>query len=265
MSYAQGMDLSLRWRSKSVVVERWLTEGKITPGGPICEVRADGELVTIFDTKLQPADLGGVVGAYVRVGKEVGPAGYLLEIHSHGGHGTHPEQARLQPLGRTRLVAREKYPSVFLNYRRADAEAHTGRLHEVLQRRYGDEQVFMDQFSIRPGEVSAWTMQQAVARCDVMVSVIGPNWLTIEDKRGAKKLEDKWDFVRREICAALDRSIPIVPLLVGGAQVLTHDAGLYHYELQGLEQLQFHHVTTKHWSADVEAVIEEIDRQLAAG
>jgi hypothetical protein len=74
-------------------------------------------------------------------------------------------------------VRRARYPRIFLNYRRADSEAFVGRLHEGLVRIYGEGDVFMDQFSIQPGELFAWTVQQAVVHSSVMISVIGPNWM----------------------------------------------------------------------------------------
>ena len=35
-------------------------------------------------------------------------------------------------------------PGIFISYRREDAPGHAGRLYDVLSRRFGEEQVFMD-------------------------------------------------------------------------------------------------------------------------
>jgi TPR repeat protein len=58
----------------------------------------------------------------------------------------------------------------------------------------------------------------AVGRCDVLLAVIGEQWLQASvpgsDRR---RLDDPRDFVRIEIEAALKRGIPVIPVLVGRA------------------------------------------------
>jgi hypothetical protein len=44
--------------------------------------------------------------------------------------------------------------------------------------------------------------------CDVMVTLIGPDWLDAADPSGNRRLESPTDFVRQEIAAALKRNIP---------------------------------------------------------
>ena len=58
---------------------------------------------------------------------------------------------------------------------------YAGRLHEALGATFGPDEILMDEFSIRAGEHWAWTIQQAVAHARVLVALIGPKWLTIED------------------------------------------------------------------------------------
>ena len=51
------------------------------------------------------------------------------------------------------------------------------------------------------------------------LAVIGRQWLESESETGRRRLDDPRDFVRIEIEAALQRDIPVIPLLVQGALV----------------------------------------------
>src|SRR5262249_1919450 len=53
----------------------------------------------------------------------------------------------------------------------------------------------------------------------VLLAVIGPNWLDVRDEHGNRRLDDPNDFVRIEIAAALQRSIPVIPVLLEGARI----------------------------------------------
>ena len=58
---------------------------------------------------------------------------------------------------------------------------------------------------------------EALSGCDVMLAVIGPIWSTVKDKEGNRRLNNAGDWVRLEIETALSRDIPVIPLLVKGA------------------------------------------------
>lgn len=128
---------------------------------PICELTVDGAPILItHDESQYRADVWGIYRHFMNAGDEVGPWGELFEF-------SESTVAILGPLhpGAPRKFnyrRRESYPPIFLNYRRNDSEAYAGRLHEVLSQRFGVDFVFMDQFSIRGGEVAPWTIQQAV-------------------------------------------------------------------------------------------------------
>jgi hypothetical protein len=108
-------------------------------------------------------------------------------------------------------------PGIFLSYRREDSFAYAGRLYDHLANHLGKDNVFMDVDHIEPGLDFVEVLQQRVSSCDVLVAVIGKQWLTATDERGRRRLDDPEDLVRLEIAAALDRKIRVVPTLVGGA------------------------------------------------
>jgi hypothetical protein len=62
-------------------------------------------------------------------------------------------------------------------------------------------------------------LHEEVAKCGVLLAVIGPNWLDLRDEAGNRRLDNPKDFVRIEIAAALQRDIPVIPILLDGAGV----------------------------------------------
>lgn len=106
---------------------------------------------------------------------------------------------------------------IFISYRRAETAYPTGWLYERLVKHFGREDVVRDIDSIDPGDDFVDFIGRAVASCDVMLAVIGPRWTSITDDDGRRRLDDTDDFVRREIEAALERGIRVIPILVDGA------------------------------------------------
>ena len=113
---------------------------------------------------------------------------------------------------------------VFLSYRREDASGHAGRLYDLLAVRYGAERVFMDIDAIPLGSEFGETISRAVASCDVLIALIGRDWLDARDADGHRRLDDPDDFVRREIESALAEGVVVVPASVQGAEIPRADS-----------------------------------------
>ena len=112
-------------------------------------------------------------------------------------------------------------PKIFISYRREDSESITGRIYDWLEDHFGRDRVFLDVDTIPFGVDFRKHLEQAVGQCDVLLAVIGEQWLDIRyrdgPKQGRRRLDDPTDFVRIEIQAALTRNIPVIPVLVGKA------------------------------------------------
>ncbi len=115
----------------------------------------------------------------------------------------------------------------FLSYRRDDSKDVTLHLWEWLVRQVGSHSVFLDADGITPGIDYRDRIEDELNRCDVLLAVIGRNWLNIAHadgpKKGQRRLDDPDDYVRFEIGTALRRGIPVVPVLVGDASRPTQD------------------------------------------
>jgi formylglycine-generating enzyme required for sulfatase activity len=86
-----------------------------------------------------------------------------------------------------------------------------------LAQHFGEEAVFFDVDSIPLGCDFHHFLTEQVRACQVLVAVIGRHWLDITDEHGQRRLEQDDDFVRIEVQTALQRNIPVVPVLVEGA------------------------------------------------
>jgi TIR domain len=124
------------------------------------------------------------------------------------------------PVAAAQPVHSVKHDNIFVSYRRQDSADVTGRIYDRLIQRFGKEQIFKDVDSIPLGVDFREHLGGVVGKCDVLLAVIGNEWLA-GDTAGHRRIDDAKDFVRIEIEAALERKIPVIPVLVRGASVPT--------------------------------------------
>ena len=79
----------------------------------------------------------------------------------------------------------------------------------------------MDVTDIEAGVDFVDVLQRAVGSCDVLLAVMGREWLTCADRNGRRRLDDPHDFIRLEIGTALARKVRVIPVLVEGAVMPT--------------------------------------------
>lgn len=108
---------------------------------------------------------------------------------------------------------------IFISYRREDAADVTGRINDRLRQRYGEGSVFTDVDNIPFGVDFRIHLDKEVSKCNVLLAIIGRNWLNVKNDKDQPRLNDPTDFVRIEIESALRRSIPVIPLLVHGIKM----------------------------------------------
>ena len=106
--------------------------------------------------------------------------------------------------------------AIIISYRRSDSAAIAGRIRDRLAQHYGADAIFMDIDSIPFGIDFRRQIQEAVAKNDILLALIGPKWIGAK-KGGTSRISDDKDAIRIEIETALNRDIPLIPVLVGGA------------------------------------------------
>jgi hypothetical protein len=115
-------------------------------------------------------------------------------------------------------VAGSPRQGIFISYRHADALPYARLLQVNLQWRFPGARVFMDLDSIEAGVDFRKVISDAVNACRVVVVLIGPQWATLADEEGRRRLDDPDDYVRFEIRTALRRGVRVIPVLVEGAR-----------------------------------------------
>ena len=105
---------------------------------------------------------------------------------------------------------------VFVSYRRGDSPHAAGRLVDRLDEHF---KLFLDVDRIRPGADFTSVVREAVDKSDVLVAVIGLQWLTLAAEHGGRRIDQPGDWVAEEIGTALRRGTLVIPVLVDGAQM----------------------------------------------
>jgi TIR domain len=149
---------------------------------------------------------------------------------------------------------------VFISYRREDASWPARWLADRLTARFGPGVVFQDVESIGPGDDFAAEIEAAVAACSVLLAVMGPRWLGVEEG-GGRRLDDPDDWVRLEVEAAISRGVRVIPVLVDGARMPS--AGELPPSLSSITRRQA--VVLDPVRLDIRRLVSVLERALASG
>ena len=107
---------------------------------------------------------------------------------------------------------------ITVSYRRNDSDAITGRIFDRLVAHYGADAVFRDIDNIPPGFDYRKYISDALASTDILLAIVGPQWIG-RTSDGIIRIQEPTDLVRIEVEAALRKDIPVVPVLVGHANM----------------------------------------------
>src|SRR5258708_4726632 len=116
----------------------------------------------------------------------------------------------------------------------------------------------MDVAGIEPGRDFRKAIDQSVATCDLVLPIIGPEWLEWKDAQGHRRLDDANDFVRIELASALRRDIPVVPVLVRGAKMPRVEQ--LPDDLKDLAYRNCIELTHARWRSDIHLLVEALRR-----
>lgn len=150
---------------------------------------------------------------------------------------------------------------IFINYRREDTAYPAARLFDRLEAHFGEGQVFKDVDTIQPGENFAAVIRAAVESCDVLLALIGGQWLSVTDRNGQRRIDRPDDYVRLELEAALSREILVIPILAGASRMPSAEE--LPDSLVTLAHRQAHTLDPVHFDSDVDELLAVLDQALA--
>ena len=152
----------------------------------------------------------------------------------------------------------QRSSNIFISYRRADTAGYAGWLFTGLTNHFDKTRVFRDVTAIDGGGDFIEAINKALESCEVLLAVIGKQWLTITNDERIRRLDNPKDLVRVEIETALSRNITVIPILIEGASMPREEElpeGLA--KLSRLNALTMNNAT---WDDDLARLIKTIEK-----
>ncbi len=146
---------------------------------------------------------------------------------------------------------------VFVNYRHEDAQPTAWALYLKLEERFGEENVFFDRGTLRPGMEWFTEIKSRVAGGGAFITLIGPGWL---DSLARRMRTGDQDYVAAEIELALRAgpTVTVIPVLVDRTQLPGSE------ELPpSIREIRERHVMRLRYSdlrADIDALIAHLEK-----
>jgi adenosine deaminase len=145
-------------------------------------------------------------------------------------------------------------PLAFITYRRADSAGVAGRLYDRLVLEFGKACVFMDVAGgIPKGADFPTEIERKLLAANVMVVVIGPQWLTCTDSKGNPRIHNSDDWVANEIASALERNIFILPVRIDDTPMPA--AADLPKRIAALHRIEAGELRTSSWDYDLGRVL----------
>lgn len=142
---------------------------------------------------------------------------------------------------------------IFISYRRNDQPGYVARIADDLKSAFGDV-VFRDVENILAGDHWPQVLKRKVSQAQVVIAVVGSQWAsTLAERRNISEP----DYVRLELNTARDLGLPVIPVILEGAELPDNEqlddlAWLLETQSHRLSDLQ------SRWSFDIDRLAEQI-------
>lgn len=142
---------------------------------------------------------------------------------------------------------------IFINYRRDRDKSFAGRLNDRLQMKLPGAELFYDVDTIPPGADFPLVIDQWLRECDVLLAVIGTDWVAELNRR---RNNPAVDYVVSEIATALRDGKLVVPVLFDNA-AMAPEADLPP-QLRPLVRRNAVPITHHRFTSDVDELAQEL-------
>ncbi|MBV6439093.1 MAG: toll/interleukin-1 receptor domain-containing protein [Haliscomenobacteraceae bacterium CHB4] len=157
-------------------------------------------------------------------------------------------------------------PSIFISYRIDDSLTQAGRLHDFLEKHFGEGSVFWDKDKLKPG--MRWPKElTAKVKSAKIVLVLYANrtkWLGGQEV-GLSRMDDRNDWVRKEVEIALRyaKGKLIIPVLINNAQLPSKEElpGNILHKLHGFQECR---IRESHWLTDIQPLLRQIEKVISS-
>ncbi|MEP7170580.1 MAG: toll/interleukin-1 receptor domain-containing protein, partial [Bacteroidota bacterium] len=145
---------------------------------------------------------------------------------------------------------------IIINYRKHDSPCNSAALHQELINYFSKEAVRKDEPAIAMENDFGERIENSLEACDVLLVLIGENWLTMQDENGNVKIFSADDFVRLQIAAALKKNISVIPVLFDNTPL--PKAKELPEDLKKLSELKHIDINTSRFEADTIWLVQMI-------
>lgn len=153
---------------------------------------------------------------------------------------------------------------IFLSYRRSDCQSQANGLHDGLVHRLEDARIFMDIDSIPAGVDFEKHIRSEIDKSEVVLVLIGDNWLDTRPGSSVRRIDEPNDFVRLEIESALANSTVVtIPVLVEGTSMPTLDE--LPESIRRLARINAFELADSRWKSDVDRLAHLLTRMRVQG
>lgn len=94
---------------------------------------------------------------------------------------------------------------IFISYRRKESSGYSRLVYDRLWAAQPDWDIFMDVEGIPVGENWRNVLGARIDSSDIMIVLIGREWLTMTEPDGVRRLDNPDDVTRWEIASALEK------------------------------------------------------------
>lgn len=148
-------------------------------------------------------------------------------------------------------------PTLFISYRRDDSGSEAILLRDAIRREFGDKSVFLDTSSLQAGCVWSEEIKTALVAADIVIVIIGPEWLRSGSSEwGTRRIDNEDDWVRQELTIALRDNKRIIPVLVREGKMPPAD--VLPDAIKTLPNRQLIALRTDYWDHDVKLLFAQI-------
>jgi len=148
---------------------------------------------------------------------------------------------------------------IFINYRTGDGHQMAAMLNRELRQTFGDK-VFLDSTDLPPGEPFPDELRCRLTASNVLLVLIGPNWLILRNAGGERLLDAADDYVRIEIEISLRRNINVLPLLLDNTPL--PKASELPADLAALPLHQAMELRSRYMKIDMPALVDQLKKHV---
>lgn len=151
-------------------------------------------------------------------------------------------------------------PKIFISYRRRDTIDKARNLYRDLKAHFGDSASFFDLEELSLGIEWPAALENAVKEATVTLVLYGGEEWFGKEKFGTRRIDDRTDWVRKEVETALKVARCVIPVVFNGAEIPPDEA--LPKGLRSLFKRQLCELRSTHWEQDILPLLKEIEKYI---